>query len=48
MNSEPLPGTLDWYRQRGESNPDIAALVAMVDRLQEQLTKALEGLVRKP
>lgn len=42
MNSELLPGTLDWYREKGKTNEDIAALVAMIDKLGIQLVKALE------
>jgi hypothetical protein len=39
---KPLPGTLDWYRQKGESNPDIAILVTMIDGLGKRLKSALE------
>ncbi len=40
-------GTLDWYRERGKTHPDIAALVAMVDRQGLQLVKALEALAQQ-
>jgi hypothetical protein len=43
MNThDPLPGTLDWYREKGKTDEYIAALVAMIERLELQLTKALE------
>lgn len=37
--------TLDHYRELAKANPDIAALVAMIDRLKDQLTKALEASI---
>ena len=40
----PLAGTLDHYREMAKSNPDIAALVGMIDRLAGQLVKALEAI----
>ena len=45
MNSELLPGTLDWYREKGKTDEDIAALVGLIDRMQVQLVKALERVV---
>lgn len=36
-----IPGTLPWYREKAKTNPDIAALVAMIDRLQGHLTAKL-------
>jgi hypothetical protein len=39
---DPLPGTIDWYRQKGKTDEYIAALVAMIERLELHLTKALE------
>ena len=39
-----MKGTLDDYRRIGETNPDIAALVAMIDKLNAQLRKALEAV----
>ena len=40
----PLVGTLDYYRKLAETNPDIAALVGLIDRQGLQLVKALEAL----
>lgn len=40
----PIAGTLDYYRKMAESNPDIAALVEMLDRQRNQLVNALEAL----
>ena len=34
-------GTLDYYRELAETNPDIATLVAMIDNLADQLTIAV-------
>lgn len=45
MNSELLPGTLDWYREKGKTDEDIAALVELIDRIGSQLVKALERTV---
>jgi hypothetical protein len=42
-----LEGTLDWYRQKALTDPDIAALVGLIDRLQVQFTKALEAMVER-
>lgn len=43
---KPTPGTLDHYREKGKSDPDITALVAMIDRIQAQLTTALEAVAK--
>lgn len=40
----PLVGTMDNYREMAKTNPDIAALVGMIDRKGQQLVKALEAL----
>jgi len=40
----PTPGTLDWYREVGKTNPDIAALVAMIDKQSSVITSALGQL----
>jgi hypothetical protein len=46
MNSTetPLVGSMDHYRKMAETNPDIAALVGVIDRQGSQLVKALELL----
>lgn len=35
---------MDNYREMAKTNPDIAALVGMIDRQGQQLVKALEAL----
>lgn len=40
----PLEGTLDYYRELAKTNPDIAALVGLIDRQGKQLVRALEEL----
>jgi len=47
MSKEITKGSLDEYREKGKSNQDIADLVAMIDRLKIELTKALEALAKK-
>lgn len=42
----PTPGSLDHYRAMAESDPNIAALVGMIDRIKAQLRTALEELTR--
>jgi len=39
-------GTLDYYRHLAETNPDIAVLIDMIDRLQAQLVIALTAAIR--
>ena len=39
-------GTLDYYRQLAETNPDIATLVAMIDNLADQLTIAVAESIK--
>ena len=39
-------GTLDYYRHLAETNPDIAVLVDMIDRLQGELIIALTTAIR--
>lgn len=43
----PLEGTLDWYREKGKTDPDIAALVAMVERTTKLLVTALEAVAEE-
>lgn len=38
--------SLDYYRQLAETDPDIAMLVEMIDRLQDELTVALTAAIR--
>ena len=38
--------SIDYYRQLAETNPDIAVLVAMIDRLTDELTSALIAAIR--
>lgn len=38
---------MDNYREMAKTNPDIAALVGMIDRQGQQLVKALEALAGK-
>ena len=38
------PSTLDDFRELAKSDPNIAALVGLIDRLQGQLMKCLERL----
>lgn len=40
----PLVGSMDYYRALAKTNPDIAALVGMIDKQGIQLAKALEAL----
>jgi len=47
MTEKPTKGSLDEYREKGKTNYDIAALVAMIDGLQIELTKTLEAMVKK-
>jgi len=43
----PNEGTLDYYREKAKTDPDIAALVALIERLQQQLVNGLI-LMTKP
>jgi len=43
MNQEK---NLDYYRDLAESNYDIAVLVAMIDRLQDELTSAISAAIK--
>lgn len=43
MNEEK---TLDYYRNLAESDPDIAVLVALIDRLQDELTSAITAAIK--
>jgi hypothetical protein len=44
--AEPPPvGSLDYYREMGRIDPDIAALVGLIDTQRDQLVKNLEHLV---
>jgi hypothetical protein len=36
---------LDYYRKLAEDDPDIAALVALIDRLQDELTSAISAAI---
>lgn len=47
MKEKPTQGSLDEYREKGKTNQDIAILVDHIDRLQIELTKALEAYVKK-
>jgi len=38
--------TLEYYRKLAETDPDIAALVALIDNLADQLTIALAASIR--
>lgn len=38
--------TLDDYRLIAETNPDVAALLDLIDRMQRELTNALSELVK--
>jgi hypothetical protein len=37
-------GTLNYYRHLAETDPNIADLVGLIEKLQDQLTKALEAI----
>lgn len=39
-------GTLDYYRHLAETNPDIAVLVEIIDRLQSELASDLVAAIR--
>ena len=39
-------GSLDYYRRMGETNPDIEVLVALIDRLTEELFSAIASAIR--
>lgn len=39
-------GTLDYYRQLAETNPDIQTLVALIDKLADQLTLAVSAAIK--
>lgn len=39
-------GSLDYYRRMGETNPDIAVLVAHIDRLTEELFSAIAAAIK--
>jgi hypothetical protein len=43
MTEKPTKGSLDEYREKGKTNQDIADLVAMIDRLRNELTNVLEA-----
>jgi hypothetical protein len=38
--------TLDYYRHLAETNPDVAVLVDIIDRLQAELATALVAAIR--
>lgn len=38
--------SLDYYRQLAETNPDIAVLVAMIDRLTDELTSTIAAAIK--
>ena len=38
-------GTLDYYRSLAETNPDIAALIELIDNLSDQLTIAIAAAI---
>jgi len=40
-------GTLDYYRHLAETNPEIADLVAMIDRLTKELVSALKARTKQ-
>lgn len=46
MNTPEMPpvGSMEYYREMAKTNPDIAALVGMIDKQRNQLVKALEAL----
>ena len=39
-------GTLDYYRHLAETNPDIAVLIDLIDRLQGELAVALTAAIK--
>lgn len=39
-------GTLDYYRKLAETNPDIAVLVDLIDRLTDELAIALSAAIK--
>jgi len=39
-------GTLDYYRQLAETDPDIQTLVAIIDNLADQLTLAVSAAIK--
>jgi hypothetical protein len=47
MKENITKGSLEEYREKGKNNQDMADLVEMIDRLQIQLTKALEAYAKK-
>jgi len=47
MKENTTKGSLEEYRGKGKNNQDISDLVDMIDRLQIQLTKALEAYAKK-
>lgn len=38
--------SLDYYRKLAETNPDIAVLVEMIDRLNEELVAAIIASIK--
>jgi hypothetical protein len=46
MSIKPTKGSLNEYREKGKSNQDVADLVAMIDKMQVELTKALEAIAK--
>jgi hypothetical protein len=47
MNEKQAKGSLHEYREKGKTNQNIADLVAMIDKLQIELNKALEAYSKK-
>jgi hypothetical protein len=39
-------GTLDYYRHLAETNPDIAVLIELIDRLQGELIIAITAAIK--
>lgn len=37
---------LDYYRKLAETDPDIAVLMAVIDRLQDELTSAISAAIK--
>ena len=42
----PTEGTIDYYRQLAETNPDVAVLIELIDNLSDQLTIAVAAAIK--
>ena len=46
MTEEPTEGTLPYYRKLAETDPDIAALIELIDNLSDQLLIAVAAAIK--